>query len=237
MPTSARPRAIAVAVGGDVAIERAHAERGGCLRCDDRQDDDLARLDRARPRGDLRSRPAPATARAVAASISPSARIISLATSLAPVRRVTPGLLQHALQDRGRGGERVALGRLQRREVGLERGDAPAASLVQQSRAFRGRVQPDDAAVVRVGFAPHQAVAFHADDETGDGGRADLFGLRQRAEGHRAPAEDEHRERRRARGGQPHGLVFAAQAPEQADGGGMQAVGDAPVDGRDTCIC
>jgi hypothetical protein len=93
-------------------------------------------------------------------------------------------------------------------------------------------VEPDDAPVVGIRLAPHQAVALHADDQAGDGRRADLFGLGEGAEGDRPSAEHQHRERGRARRGQPHRLVLAPQAAEQTDGGRMEAVGDAAVDAR-----
>ena len=139
--------------------------------------------------------------------------------------------MQHALEDTSGIGERAALGGGEVGQIGLERGGAAPAAGVQQLRSLGCGVQPDDAAVLEIGFAPHEPIALHADDEPGDCRRADLFGLGERPERDRPSAEDEHGERRGAGGGQSHRVVFAPQAPQELDGGGMEPVRDAAIDG------
>ena len=102
---------------------------------------------------------------------------------------------------------------------------------MQELRAFRRRVEPHDAAVLLVVFAPDETVALHADDQARGGGGGDLLGLGERSDRDRA-AEDHDRERGGARGREAHRLVLAAQPPQQADGGRMEPVGERALDGR-----
>ena len=99
---------------------------------------------------------------------------------------------------------------------------------------FGRRLQPDDAAVVRVGVTADQAVALEADDQARHRRRADLLGLRELAD-RDAPAEHHDRQRGGAGRRQAHRVVLPAQAAEEVDRRGVEALGDGPlaaVDGR-----
>ena len=96
---------------------------------------------------------------------------------------------------------------------------------MQQLRAFRRRMQPHHAAIVVIVFAADETVALHAEDQSRDGRRTDLLGPGERSDRGR-PAEDQDRQGRGARRRQAHRIVLPAEAPEQVDGGGMEAVGD-----------
>ena len=72
---------------------------------------------------------------------------------------------EHPLQNIRGCRERVAIGRVERGEIPGERRDAAPPSFVQEPGTFRRRVQPHDAAVLLVVFAPEEAVALHADHE------------------------------------------------------------------------
>ena len=74
-------------------------------------------------------------------------------------------------------------------------------------------------------LAADQAVALEADDEARHRRRADLLGLRELADGD-APAEHHDRQRRGARRRQPHRIVLAAEAAEEVDRRGVEALGD-----------
>ena len=126
---------------------------------------------------------------------------------------------------------------LERRDVFGERGDAPAAAVVQQSACpwpsrAASTTRPSRASATRR-TRPSRSMPTIRRVAVG---AADLLGSGEPANRDR-PAEHHDRQRRRARRRQPHRVVLAPQAAQQVDGGRMQAVGDGAVDASDMCIC
>ena len=77
-------------------------------------------------------------------------------------------------------------------------------------------------------LALDEPLLFELDDQLRDGRGPHLLGARELAQGERA-AEDDDGERGELRGGEAGGIVLAAEAAEEVDGGGMEAIGE--VDG------
>lgn len=129
------------------------------------------------------------------------------------------------VQELSGAGERfeVALGECAQ----LAREDAHAAgspSLEERLAATSGG-DADDAPVVGIGDAGDETHAFEGADEEGHGGRPDLLGGGQGAEGD-GPAEDDDGQRGRTRAAQAHAGVLAADTPQNVNGGRVEAVGD-----------
>jgi hypothetical protein len=84
-----------------------------------------------------------------------------------------------------------------------------------------------------VGLALHEPLSLQLDDQLGDRGRSYLLGPRELAEGDGAAAEDDDGERGELWGGEAGGVILAAEAAEEVDGGGVEAIGE--VRGGEAC--
>jgi len=103
--------------------------------------------------------------------------------------------------------------------------DAQLASFLQQARAFGGGANVHPAGVMSIGRHADQAAADQAGDDAAHGGWFDLLGGGQFAQ-RLAAAENQHRKRGKTCRALASGCVLLAHAPQQMDGGGMQAVRD-----------
>jgi hypothetical protein len=148
---------------------------------------------------------------------------------------VTAGLVfarasRDSLQQGNRTREECALAHSEGAERRDERGDAALPAIVQHLGSAGSRAHAHDAPVGRVGLALDEALRLELDDQLGDGRGPHLLGARELAQGERA-AEDDHGEGGELRGGEAGGIVLAAEASEEMDGGGMEAIGE--VDGSE----
>ncbi len=106
--------------------------------------------------------------------------------------------------------------------VGEDFHAAPAA-FEQNARAFVC-CRNLRAALVLSGAPPYQFRTFKSGNDPAHGGRTYLFGGGQLADGTRA-SEYQHRESGELCGANAAGAVHNAEAAQQVDGGGMEAVG------------
>ena len=106
-----------------------------------------------------------------------------------------------------------------------ERGDAPLATVEQELRSARGGAHARDAPVVGVDDAIDQPFRLENHDQLGNRGWTHLLGPGEITESDRT-AEDDDGEGGELRGGETGGVVLAAEAPEEVEGGGVEAVGE-----------
>jgi hypothetical protein len=102
--------------------------------------------------------------------------------------------------------------------------DAAATAFLEELGAFGGGFEAEAALVVG-GGATDQAGADEAGDDAAHGGRADLFGFGQLAEGTRA-SKNKNREGGKLGWADSANGIAGADAAEQMDGGGMKLVAD-----------
>lgn len=103
--------------------------------------------------------------------------------------------------------------------------DPTCAAFHQELLSGRCRGEQGAAAVVCVLLLCDEALLFEGVDDSRHGGRADLLGGGEIAQGDGASEDDD------GQGGQPWGVeagafVFFAESPQQVDGGGVEMVGD-----------
>lgn len=129
-----------------------------------------------------------------------------------------------ALEHVERSSERGDVFRGQRAELTRELGDATLASLLHDSSALRRGANTHDTPVLGIGLAPHESSCLQCGNDARHRGRTHLFGRGEVAERDRA-GEDDDGERRETGSAESGGVVLAAQAPEQVDGGRVEPVG------------
>lgn len=117
----------------------------------------------------------------------------------------------------------------ERFELGGEGDDATTASFVQEPRAFGGSTDLNAPGVGGIGDDLDQLAVLEPGNDAAHGRRFDLLGGGQLTE-RRGASENEHGERRKTGGAFPGSSVLFADAAEEVDGSGMEAVRD--VGGR-----
>ena len=108
-------------------------------------------------------------------------------------------------------------------EMGGEIGDTHLASFLQQAIAFGSGANVHAARIAGIHGDFNQAAADQAGHDTAHGRRLDLLGGGQLAQSLGTP-ENQHGERREACRTFTGGDILFADAAEQVDGGGVQAV-------------
>jgi hypothetical protein len=101
--------------------------------------------------------------------------------------------------------------------------DTPLAPALHDTAPLRRRMQPVDAAVVRVALAAHETVGLERLHDPRHRRRPHLLGGRELT-GRPRPAEDEHGQRRQLRRRDARRRILAADMAERVDGRRVEAV-------------
>jgi hypothetical protein len=125
--------------------------------------------------------------------------------------------LDDALEDFSGFAQRVAVGGVERDDLGGQSADAAFAAFEQQRLSGSGSGEHGTARVAGVGGAVDQAEFFEGLHDAGHRGGPNLFCGSQIFEGDRA-GKDDHRQRGEARRAQTAVRVFAAQLAQKVDG-------------------
>lgn len=111
----------------------------------------------------------------------------------------------------------------QRRELSRQLGDPAPPSIVQESFALRRGADPNDTRIAGIALALDETIALQSQNKAGHRRRRNLLGAGQLTNCHRT-AEYDDGERGQARRGEPAGVVLLAQAAQQVNRRGVQAI-------------
>lgn len=146
------------------------------------------------------------------------------ATGLLTIKKSAP-LLEHVSEDFYSFAEPGEFGGRERVEIFGERGDAQAASFLQQAFSFGRSADVHAAGVGRILRNIDQVTALEPGDDAAHGWQLYLLGGGEVGERFRS-AENQYRECRKACRALSSGDILLADPAQQVDRGGMQAVGD-----------